>query len=363
MKFILFSDLHLDAPFQWAPVALGRKLRRALRETLDRICALASERGADAVFCAGDLYEQENFTPDTAEYLRTTFANIAPVKVFITPGNHDWYGPASLYQRVPWSSNVHVFTEASLVPVPLEKGLTLWGAAHRAPANTDNFLQGFRVEGQGAHVALFHGSERGFLTEQGEGKAPHAPFRDADVREAGFLHAFVGHYHVPKDDQWVTYAGSPQALAFGEGAGKAVVVTIANGKITRTRADVSSIAFHDIEVDVSEATTMSQIVARARAAVATMRGLARITLCGRLAPTVELRPEDVRAVPHELDELVVRTKGLTADYDLPSLRDEQTVRGQFVRDVEGSDLADTEKQRVLTVGLRALDGRKDLEPV
>jgi len=39
------------------------------------------------------------------------------------------------------------------------------------------------------------------------------------------------------------------------------------------------------------------------------------------------------------------------------------VRGQFVRDVRNSDLADDETQRVLVVGLRALDGRIDLEPV
>ena len=80
MKFVLFSDLHLDSPFQWAGPSLGRKLRLGLRETLDRICRLAVDEGADALLCAGDLYEQESFTPDTAEYLRSSFEKLTPLQ-------------------------------------------------------------------------------------------------------------------------------------------------------------------------------------------------------------------------------------------------------------------------------------------
>jgi exonuclease SbcD len=363
MKFVLFSDLHLDSPFQWAQPSLGRKLRLALRETLDRICRLAVDQGADALLCAGDLYEQENFTPDTAEYLRSSFEKLSPRRVFIAPGNHDWYGPTALYREVPWSPNVHVFEEARLTAVPLDGQVTMWGAAHRAPANTDDFLQGFHVNGAALNLALFHGSEHGFLREQEHDKVPHAPFREDEIPAAGLRHAFVGHYHQPRDSQWLTYAGSPQPLAFGKSSGSAVIVDVTDGEIQRTRVDVSSTAFHDIGLDVSGAASMSEILRRASDAVADLRCVARVTLSGRLATTVDLKLDDIRAISAELDGLVVRTKDLVADYDFDSLAEEQTVRGQFVRDVRNSDLGDDETQRVLVVGLRALDGRTDLEPV
>ena len=121
MKFVLFSDLHLDSPFQWAGPSLGRKLRLGLRETLDRICRLAVDEGADALLCAGDLYEQESFTPDTAEYLRSSFEKLTPLRVFIAPGNHDWYGPTALYREVPWSPNVRVFDESRLTARPARR--------------------------------------------------------------------------------------------------------------------------------------------------------------------------------------------------------------------------------------------------
>jgi hypothetical protein len=40
---------------------------------------------------------------------------------------------------------------------------------------------------------------------------------------------------------------------------------------------------------------------------------------------------------------------------------EPTVRGQFVRDVQASELTPEERQRIIVTGLRALDGRYDLE--
>src|SRR5690606_35999305 len=79
--------------------------------------------------CAGDLFEQDRYTPDSAAFLRRVFADLHPIPVLLAPGNHDWYGPASLYQQVDWTDNVHVFTEPALRPYVLDDGLTMLGAA------------------------------------------------------------------------------------------------------------------------------------------------------------------------------------------------------------------------------------------
>jgi hypothetical protein len=49
-------------------------------------------------------------------------------------------------------------------------------------------------------------------------------------------------------------------------------------------------------------------------------------------------------------------------FDLDALRQEQTVRGEFVREVSADDALDEElRRKVLLTGLRAFDGRSDLE--
>ena len=108
MKIVHFADLHLDSAFAWLGAAgdAARRRRQALRDVLRAIVELAKDERADALFCGGDLYEGERVTQDTAAFLRVEFASLAPTPVYLAPGNHDYYGPDSLYATREWSPNV-----------------------------------------------------------------------------------------------------------------------------------------------------------------------------------------------------------------------------------------------------------------
>lgn len=363
VRLLHFADLHLDTPFRWAGPELARARRQALRQTLQGICRFARDQQVDALTCAGDLYEQDRFTPDTAEFLRTTFADLDPIRVFISPGNHDWYGPSSLYRQVEWSPNVHIFDRPELAPFPLVDGLTLWGAAHCAPANTPGFLDTFRVDRGGRHLGIFHGSERGGLHFQEEGKIPHSPFRADQIAQAGLHHALVGHFHSPADAATHTYPGNPDPLAFGEGGDRgAVLVTVSDsGEITRQRYIVATSTVNDIPLDLTGVTHAGQVEERVRDALATLSGVVRVTLSGEVGPDVDLRVDDIATIrPANIDALVPRLGRISVAYDYDRLAEEPTVRGQFVRDVRADpNLPDDQRRRVLITGLRALDGRRD----
>lgn len=366
MKLVLFSDLHLDAQFAGlgpdGQAARGR--RKALRDTLERIVHLAQQERADALLCGGDLYEHERCSPDTAAFLQATFQRLRPLPVYIAPGNHDWLSPASVYRRIAWSSNVHIFTGQTLTPVTLADGLTLWGAAHAAPANTANFLDGFRVDRGGVHLALFHGAEQGWQMPGEEEKLPHAPFWAAQIAGAGLQHAFLGHYHQPRDGERHTYPGNPAPLTFGEaGERGAVVVDVrGDGSLQRERHRVATVDVHDLTLDVGGCRSQQAVRAAVAQAVEGLRGDVRVTLAGELAPEVDLRLSELGTAAPWLRVLVVRGGDLRPGYDLAAIGGEPTVRGQFVRDVRAdATLSEEERRRVLLTGLRALDGRQDLE--
>jgi DNA repair exonuclease SbcCD nuclease subunit len=364
MRLLVFADLHLDAHFGWARPAMARHRRIALRKALSDICDLATRLGVDALCCAGDLFEQERYTPDTAQFLGSAFARVHPLPVFLAPGNHDWLGPASPYAQVAWSDNVHLFTEAALRPVSLADGLTLWGAAHRAPANTPNLLDGFHVDRGGVHLALFHGSEQGDLAHEGEGKRPHAPFRASQIPAAGLHHAMVGHFHTPRDAPHHTYPGNPEPLGFGEsGERGAVLITVGqDGAITRERHRVAATLVSDVEIDLTGATHAGDVRDMVVKALASVTGTVRARLVGELGPDADLELADLDGVAAHLDPppLIVASR-ITVGYDFEVLARERTVRGQFVRDVLAApDLDDAQRHRVLVTGLRALDGRSDL---
>lgn len=363
MRLVHFADLHMDTPFRWAPREVSREWRNSLRKTLLLLCAYAVEVGADALTCGGDLYEQDRFTPDTAEFLRSTFADLDPLAVFLAPGNHDWFGPTSLYQQVTWSPNVHVFRSDRLEPVTLEDGFTLWGAAHRAPANTDGFLDAFAVDRGGVSVGLFHGSALGGLPFQEEGKIPHAPFREEQIDRVGLSHVLAGHFHTPYGSAVLTYPGNPDPLSFGEtGQRGAVLADISgDGQVSIERKSVETFAVHDVSVDITGATHAGVVTDKVVAQVAGLSGVVRVTVFGEVGPDIDLRLQDIAALkPDYIDALVPRLGAIHVAYDFHRLRAEPTVRGQFVNDVlADTALSDKERERILTTGLRALDGRGD----
>ena len=218
---------------------------------------IAGELKVDALFCGGDLYEHERVSTDTGAFLRSAFERLHPTPVFIAPGNHDWHVPESLYRLNDWSPNVHIFEKDHLEAVTLLEGLTLWGA-HRAPANTDAFLEQFVVDRGGVQVALFHGSERNWLLQEGVAKLPHAPFDAEQIRRAGLHDAFLGHYHRPRDASNYVYPGNPEPLTFGEDVVRGAVVAIVsgNGTVTRKRYRVSTAEVCEKEIDLTNCNSL-----------------------------------------------------------------------------------------------------------
>jgi exonuclease SbcD len=362
VKLLLFADLHLDAPFAWARPETARLRRANRRETLGRILALAEHEKVDAILCAGDLFEHDRVTPDTVAFLQSSFAKTER-RILLAPGNHDWLSARSPYALADWSPNVHVFREASLTALPLGDGLTLWGAAHRAPANTDGFFAGFRPDRGGIHLALAHASERSLLGWQEAGKQPHAPFDAAEIVAAGLSHAFLGHYHLPRDAERHTYPGNPDPLEFGEdGERAAVLVTVdPSGSVLRERRRVAVSEVSDVTVPIDGALHATDIQDAVAAALAGLRGCVRVTLDGELAPTLTLDLNELQRLGDHLDGLVVRAGKIRVGYDLEAIATETTVRGQFVRDAL-TEIADEEQRRkVVLTGLRALEGRSDLD--
>ncbi|MEO6398981.1 MAG: metallophosphoesterase, partial [Tepidiformaceae bacterium] len=319
---------------------------------------------ADALFCGGDLFEHERVTPDTAELLRSVFSALSPMRVFIAPGNHDWLGPQSLYAQLSWSPNVHIFQSTGLEPVELGEGITLWGAAHRSPAHTDGFLDAFRVDRGGLNIALFHGSERAWFTDQEKGKSAHAPFDAAQIPAAGLDFAFLGHFHKAKDTPYLSYPGNPEPLTFGETGPRGVVIaTVEAGQpVSIERRSVASTRVDDLNINLTGCAHRREVRDRITSATKHLSSFARVTLSGVLQPDVDFQPSDIEVIVGP--KVQIRLDGVSFAYNLEAIRHEQTIRGQFVQNVlEDSSLPDELRERILVTGLRALDGRTDLAVV
>jgi hypothetical protein len=372
LKLGIVADVHLDQAFMWAGPDVGRRLRQAIRDALRSAVQVAAEADVDAFCIAGDLYEDDRYASDTPEFLRSLFASLSPKPVLLAPGNHDFAGHMSPYRTVEWTPNVHVFFKPELSAYRLAEGVTVWGAGHDRPAYTPGFFDtGFRVSGSGLHVALFHGAERAWLRFQGNDKQPHAPFDEQQIAEAGLAHAFVGHYHQPRDGALVTYPGNLERLTFGETGDRGLVVAMLapDGGVMAQRHVLSVVGMYDVNVNADGCRTVDDVRDRLAAALAGLPQdgpvrVARVAVAGEVAGDLDITEADLTTVPHDLDALVLHELRLRAADNLELIAAEATVRGEFVRMVRAAaDLDDADRDLVLIAGLRALGGRGDLQVV
>lgn len=325
---------------------------------------------ADAVLIAGDVFELDRVSRDTIAFLQSELESLAPLPVFIAPGNHDPYVSRSAYRTEPWPANVTVFSRPEWQFFELESvPLTVHGFAFDGFDISRNPFGALQVPHDGRiHVAVGHGSEMGSLPP---GKGAYAPFRAADAAPEGLRYLALGHFHGYKEiggpySTTIAYSGAPEGHGFGETGDRCYLeVEIDDDQVRVQSVPAHRTYYATFSLDCSAFTTSQQIVDAIRN-LPRPEGLAvvaRITLTGENCP--EWRHE-ISAIRDALagDFEFVELKDATVEpEDYEFLAREHTSLGAFVSllNAELNDTTDQDRrqmlQRAREAGLAAFRGR------
>ena len=248
IKIIHGADFHLDSPFSGLTPERAAQRRGEQRELLDRLAALAREKQADLVLLAGDLLDSERVFRETAQALSTALASI-PCPVFIAPGNHDFYGPRSVWSALDWPDNVHIFDAPEWVDLP---GCSLWGRAFTDAHQESCPLEGLSVPDDGKlHIACLHGDVGG--------TGGYGPISIMDIAASGLDYLALGHVHQTSGLQrsgntfWA-YPGCPEGRGFDELGDKGVLYVEAEpGNVTARFIPLAKRRYEIISVDITGA--------------------------------------------------------------------------------------------------------------
>jgi DNA repair exonuclease SbcCD nuclease subunit len=371
VRILHFADLHLDRSFAGLSVAPSEaaKRREELRTALRRIIDLALELNVDALTVGGDLYEHDRAGADTGNFIAAEFERLAPKPVFVAPGNHDPYLPDSLYWRLQWPANVHIFQSMSWEAVDLSDSVTIWGAGHKGPAIRDNLFAALTVDRARTNVALLHGSD---MSAVPEGKDAHCPFTRDDIERSGVSFALLGHYHEmrlrPLESPRYAYPGTPEPLDFSEDGEHYVLLLTADARgVSVEPHKINEVQYQTHTVDVTGMSTSNAI----RQAICDLaedevasRAIMRVVLTGQPEEDLDMDLVALLQVTHErfryLDPIVDKTD---PPFDLEQLREDTTTQGAFVRMLHEKLAQAPEGERVavqnaLYYGLRAFAGQE-----
>ena len=362
LTFIHAADFHLDSAFGALDQRRAAARRRESREVAFRLANYVNSQGISLVLLAGDLFDSAAAFRETGEQLAQALGQME-AKVFIAPGNHDWYGPGSPYLTVDWPKNVHIFSSNTLTAVEVpEWNLVVHGAAFTGPEQSEGLLRSFTAPTDGkVHIGLLHG----------EMEAPedrYDPLRKEDVAASGLKYLALGHIHRRTEPLQVgttvcVWPGCIEGRGFDELGEKGFYrgTLDDNGAVSLDFVPFARRKYEILEVDITGKAPRTAV--EAALPEDTARDLYRIVLTGESGEGGAGAAALEEALSDRFYALEVRDHTRMAE-DLWGRAEEDSLRGLFLRQLrQRRDRAETEEERQMVeraarFGLAALDHRE-----
>ncbi|MBP3305950.1 MAG: metallophosphoesterase [Oscillospiraceae bacterium] len=248
MKILHSADWHLDAPMTGYSEAQTEVLRRELRKIPDKIVKLCKAESCDLLILAGDLFDGP-YTRESLTAMRTALGSIE-IPVIITPGNHDFCGGDSPYEKEDWPSNVHIFTQPKMTFISLpELDCKVYGAGYTS-MDCPGLLKDFRAEGDERwHIGVLHG-------DPNTASSPYCPVTKAQVQESGLDYLAMGHIHKGGSyrggETLCAWPGCPMGRGFDELGAKGVIIVTLEDGVKAAFVPLDTPRFYDEEVEAGE---------------------------------------------------------------------------------------------------------------
>lgn len=354
IKFVHFSDLHLDSPFTSIGPGIEKisQRRQDLLEVFDTIIDIVKRNNVDLLLISGDLYEHFYVKKSTIQHINNKFKEIGEKQVFIVPGNHDPYINNSYYKNFEWSSNVHILSEEK-PKVELENmKVCIYGMGFE-----DFYREGFFSDELKAaneemiNILLVHGTVDMNFTK----KAYNLMTSDG-LSQLNMDYIALGHFHNRIDDvghKGVIYnPGSPEPLGFDEEGEHGIYIGEVGKKLLDLEyVNVSRKNYRTIDLNIEGISRDEQAAEKISTSLGDLpleNYLISIVLKGYTDG--EYRPDKTK-IKQMLEEsafyIDVKDETLIG-YNYDELKNEPGLKGLFVRKILSLiDEASSEKERYL----------------
>lgn len=201
MRFLHLADIHLGVVPEKGKSYSAQRAEE-IKATFTRIIQEEGPK-ADLVLIAGDIFHRAPLKRELKE-LNALLAAIAPTRVVMMAGNHDYMGKGSNYRGFKWADNIGFFDEETPSCLYMEELDTyVYGLSYEHREIREALYDHIRPgKTEGYHILLAHG-----------GDEKHIPMDIRRLSMAGFDYIALGHIHQPKRlNDRTAYAGSLEPI-------------------------------------------------------------------------------------------------------------------------------------------------------
>lgn len=346
-RFLHSADWQLGARFAQFG-ARGAQLRDARLQTLRRTLELARARAVDAVFIAGDLFEDNQVEESLVAETVRIFAEFPGAPIFILPGNHDPFtGPDCVWERRSFLAappHVNVLRKAGATDL----GGGVWLLASPLHQKLSTVDPSFKLVELAAGVppeAIRIGLTHGALAIEGRHQPNDFPIALNAASRAGLDYLGVGHWHnwlADTDGGRLVMPGTPEPDRFGhDQSGQVALVEIdGRGRAPRVEAvAVRTLAWRALELDFlsADSSRASLDVALGELRADAGRNVVRVTLTGTVSPAKLAAARaglESALAPFLVGQVVDRTRVALSPAELAELTARHPLLAQTLADID-----------------------------
>lgn len=368
MKLLHCADLHLDSPMRANLDAVKSKERRLeLLDTFQRMIAYAESEAISVILIAGDLFDSSNVSKTAVNAFLRQIDTHSDIDFYYLRGNHD-----KLCFPVPEGlpENLKLFEDewTEYVLKETDGGRIVLNGVEFNGINEGSIYDTLRLEPHDFNILMLHGQ----TAEHNMGdKTEYIHVRQLANR--GIDYVALGHVHAYArediDNRGVyCFPGCLEGRGFDECGEHGFVLVDINEetfKATDTFIPFAKRCLYEESVDVSDCMTSEDILARVRMVLDNNNyssdSMLKIILTGRIDVNCE---KNIDYILHNISpdyyfvKIYDETK-MAVDFRMYAF--DESLKGEFIRNVLAADLTEEEKGEIIHYGLMALNGEDILE--
>ena len=351
MKLIHCADIHLDSPMETnlsADKARERKLE--IRSTFANMVRVAAEEGVEAILIAGDLFDGARVTKSTENYVLDLIASHPMIDFYYLSGNHDKGSALTASAQLP--ANLYTFGK---VWSTYRRGNVAITGASVPDADT------LSLNPEDVNILLLHGQERRSAGVIGEDIIHLGRFK-----KKGINYAALGHIHeyrtIPLDARGMAcYCGCLEGRGFDECGIKGYVLLNIEGKsVSHKFIPFAARTLHTVECDITDFSSALDLEEKLLTSVAgiAQKDMVKVVLVGTVPAEATLDLTHLRSILSQKFYFAKVKDETRLSINAEDYAHDISLKGEFVRRVMASTLSESEKERVIACGFRALSGEE-----
>lgn len=339
VKFIHTADVHLKSD------------NDIIFEAFIDIVYQAKTEEVDFLLIAGDLFEDFIVAPSLLDRVTKLFDYLKPIKVFISPGNHDPLKANSPYLSHPFPDNVFIFT-ASFSYFEIDK-VRIYGRAFANHFEEESLLKKVDLDSNYINILLMHG--------QISNLSIYNPISYFDLMKDEYDYVALGHLHRLFITDHFVYPGTPQARGFDEKGDSGYMYVEIEGEEKKIEfRELNKEVYHSIDISVEDDWQSHDLIKTIKDQCPSLNDHYRLNINGNITSLYDLGIiESILKKKYAYLEIIDKRKELI-DYD--ALKKEVSLKGIFVRTLlEKIEKAEDKEilEEALRLGLKAFE--EDIE--